>query len=70
MINSIWDNSSWNRFVWITSIIVYQWQNNTSLSNPGTPVYFFASSLHMTTFGGTGEKAVCERWDEQHIYRK
>lgn len=27
-----------------------------SLPNTGTPVYFFASLLHMTTFGGTSSE--------------
>ena len=28
------------------------------LSNPGAPVYFFASLLHLAAFGGTGAEAL------------
>ena len=45
-------------FVWRNSILVYWRQNIFSLLHPGTPIYSFASLLHMATFGGTGTETL------------
>ena len=53
--NSILDNPKRNRFC------LNKFTDNRipfSLLHPGTPVYFFASLLHMATFGGKGAEAL------------
>ena len=55
MLNLILDNPKTNRFClnkFTNSKLLF------SLLHPGTPVYFFASLLHMATFGGTGAEAL------------
>ena len=55
MLNSILDNPKRNRFClnkFTDGRILF------SLIHPGTPVCFFASLLHMATFGGTGAETL------------
>ena len=55
MLNLILDNPKTNRFClnkFTNGKILF------SLLHPATPVYFFASLLHMATFGGTGAEAL------------